>query len=63
MNNPETMSQPIVVGTGVGEVADAWLANATEVLDLGAIEQVQKPAVLLGVDAEALERERLAEPT
>ncbi len=40
MNNTEAMGQPVVVGTGIGEVADAKLVDATEALDLGAIEQI-----------------------
>ena len=54
VDDAQAVSEPVVIGSGVGQVADAKLVDATEALHLGAVEQVDQPPVLLGVDADVV---------
>lgn len=43
-----------MVGTGICEVADAELMDTPQSLNFGAVEQFDKPAVTLAVDADVV---------
>ena len=54
VDHAQAVAQPVVIGAGIGQVADPQLMDSAKPLDLGAVEQLEQPPIPLAVDADVV---------